>query len=492
MKIIKYLTVILALIVGITQCKLPDNVNPKRATSVPVETLFTNAEVALFNMIDDVNVNRNVLRLYVQYWNETTYFDESRYLMQDRQIPDNYVTRFYKDVLMDLKQAKEIVMEDDLGDPDGQRNKAAILDILMAQAWLTVVDGFGDLPYTEALQKKENTQPVYDDAASIYDAEIANLKAAINALGAGSSWGSADVMYFGDNGLWKKYGASLLLRVGMRLADVSPDKAKSAVQAALDAGVYTSQDEAGFLNYVGVVPHVNAIYNAYVVDNRKDYLPTNTIIDIMGNYDGANYDLGGQDPRIDNYFTLAPDTNVYIGAVAGLDGAQSYQLFSHFQDVFFEPTFPAMIIDYIEVEFWLAEAAQRSFPGVSGGAEEHYNNAITASILYWGGTQDEVDAYLALPGVAYDAANWKERIGVQKWIALYNRGVEAWAEWKRLDYPILNVPEGMTYNDIPLRFVYPYNEVLQNRDNYEAASAKIGGDKVSTPLFWDVNPSPAN
>ncbi|RLD73448.1 MAG: hypothetical protein DRI87_03905, partial [Bacteroidetes bacterium] len=355
MKIIKYLTVILALIVGITQCKLPDNVNPKRATSVPVETLFTNAEVALFNMIDDVNVNRNVLRLYVQYWNETTYFDESRYLMQDRQIPDNYVTRFYKDVLMDLKQAKEIVMEDDLGDPDGQRNKAAILDILMAQAWLTVVDGFGDLPYTEALQKKENTQPVYDDAASIYDAEIANLKAAINALGAGSSWGSADVMYFGDNGLWKKYGASLLLRVGMRLADVSPDKAKSAVQAALDAGVYTSEDEAGFLNYVGVVPHVNAIYNAYVVDNRKDYLPTNTIIDIMGNYDGANYDLGGQDPRIDNYFTLAPDTNVYIGAVAGLDGAQSYQLFSHFQDVFFEPTFPAMIIDYIEVEFWLAE-----------------------------------------------------------------------------------------------------------------------------------------
>ncbi len=181
MKIIKYLTVILALIVGITQCKLPDNVNPKRATSVPVETLFTNAEVALFNMIDDVNVNRNVLRLYVQYWNETTYFDESRYLMADRQIPDNYVTRFYKDVLMDLKQAKEIVMEDDLGDPDGQRNKAAILDILMAQAWLTVVDGFGDLPYTEALQMKENTQPVYDDAASIYDAEITNLKAAVEA-----------------------------------------------------------------------------------------------------------------------------------------------------------------------------------------------------------------------------------------------------------------------------------------------------------------------
>jgi len=487
MKIIKYLAVILALIVGITQCKLPDNVNPKRATEVPVETLFTNAQVALFNQIDLISVNLNPVRLYVQYWQQTTYFDESRYLMQDRSIPDNYVTEFYRDALMDLKRARDITLEDDQGNPDAQKNRVAILDILMAQAFLTTVDGFGDLPYTDALQLNDVVQPTYDDAAEIYSAEINNLKTALTSLGSGSNWGGADVLYAGDAGLWKKYGASLLLRVGMRLADINPALSKDAVQAAVNAGVYTSEDEAGFLQYIGIVPHVNTIYDGYVVDNRKDYLPTNTIIDIMGNYDGAQFDLGGADPRIDDYFTLAPDTNIYMGAVAGLDGAQSYQLFSHFQDVFFEPTFPAMIIDYIEVEFFLAEAAQRGGYAVSGTAEEHYNNAITASILYWNGTQEEVDAYLALPGVVYNAANWKESIGVQKWLAQYNRSVEAWAEWKRLDYPQLNIPEGMVYGDIPLRFVYPYNEKLQNQANYEAASAKIGGDFVYIPLFWDTD-----
>ena len=489
MKIIKYLAVILALIVGITQCKLPDNVNPKRATEVPVETLFTNAQLALYNHIDDVNVNRNTIRLYVQYWNETTYFDESRYLMQDRSIPDNYVTEFYRDALMDLKRAREITLEDDKGNPEGQKNRLAVLDILMAQGFLTCLDGFGDLPYTDALQLEGVIQPTYTDAAEIYSAEINNLKTALTSLGSSANWGGADVLYNGDPGLWKKYGASLLLRLGMRLADVNATLSKDAVAAAINAGVYTSEDEAGFLHYVGITPHTNAIYNAFVVDGRKDYLPTNTIIDMMANQEGMTHDLGGVDPRIDDYFTEQPEGG-YLGATAGLDGAQSYQLFSHFQDVFFEPTFPAMIIDYIEVEFFLAEAAQRGGYAVSGTAEEHYNNAITASILLWNGTQEEVDAYLALPGVAYDAAKWKERIGVQKWLALYNRGIESWAEWKRLDYPKLNVPEGMVYGDIPLRFVYPYNEVLQNRANYEAASAKIGGDLTSTPLFWDVVPTP--
>jgi hypothetical protein len=46
------------------------------------------------------------------------------------------------------------------------------------------------------------------------------------------------------------------------------------------------------------------------------------------------------------------------------------------------------------------------------------------------------------------------------------------------------------YGDIPLRYVYPYNEVLQNKANYEAAAAAIGGDETYTPIFWDVVPSP--
>jgi hypothetical protein len=211
------------------------------------------------------------------------------------------------------------------------------------------------------------------------------------------------------------------------------------------------------------------------VDNRADYLPTNTIIDLMK-------DLG--DPRLPLYFTEYEGE--YIGAIAGLDGAQSYQNYSHFQDVFFESTFPAMIIDYVEVLFLMSEAAQRGGYNTAMSAAEYYNMAVTESILYWGGTQEAADTYLA--SVPYDGANWNQSIGTQKWLALYNRGIEGWAEWRRLDYPILNIPEGMVYGDIPKRMPYPYDEVAQNGENYYNAVEKMGGtDDHRQPIFWDVN-----
>ena len=393
MKIIKYTAVILALIITVTQCKLPDNIDPKAPTEVPVETLFTNAQVALFNQVDNNSVNLNTTRLYVQYWQQTTYFDESRYLMIDRNIPDNYIVEFYRDAIMDFVEVKKVLTSEDYGgDPAQTGNKIAIVDILSAYGFQACVDHFGDLPYSEAFQAESITQPKYDDAAEIYADLINKVKTALNTLGADAgngSWGGADVMYGGDDMLWRKFGATLLMRLGMRLADVNPAASKDAVNAAISAGVYTSMDEAGYLHYIGVTPHVNDIYDSYFNDGRKDYLPTNTIIDLM---------LDLNDPRISKYFTEAPEGG-YLGAVAGLDGAQSYQLFSQFQDIFFDPTFPAMITDYIESEFLLAEAAARGGYNVSGSAEEHYNNAIRASILYWGGTDAEADAYLASAGV---------------------------------------------------------------------------------------------
>jgi hypothetical protein len=68
---------------------------------------------------------------------------------------------------------------------------------------------------------------------------------------------------------------------------------------------------------------------------------------------------------------------------------------------------------------------------------------------------------------------------------LYNRGFESWTEWRRLDYPIFNVPANKTYADIPTRFTYPVGEQTLNEANWKAASTAIGADKVNTKLFWD-------
>ncbi|MCK5840416.1 MAG: SusD/RagB family nutrient-binding outer membrane lipoprotein [Bacteroidales bacterium] len=483
MKTIKYLSIAFALILGISACELPDNVDPKRPTEVPISTLFTNAQVALVNQVDHVSVNLNISRLIAQYWQETTYFDEARYNFQDRKIPDNYTSRFYKDVLMDFKEAKRLLNGPDYGgDADEKTNMLAIIEILEVYAWHCIIDAFGDMPYFNALMGAENSTPVYDDAATVYADLLRRISNDIDVLNVNAgSFGAADLMYGGDVASWKKFGASLKLRLAMRLADVSPSEAKAAVEQAVAAGVFTSQDESGYLFYIGVVPHVNAIYNAYSVDNRKDYLPTTTIIDLM---------LGVNDPRLPLYFTLYEGE--YVGAIPGLDGAQSYNNYSHFQDRFFEATFEAIMADYVEIEFLLAEAVERGF-AVGGTAEGHYNAALEASILYWGGSETDVADYLALPEVAYGTAtgNYKQKIGTQKYIALYNRGVEAWAEWRRLDYPQFTPPEGMVYGDIPKRMPYPYDEVAQNGTNYYAAVAKMGGtDDHRQPIFWDIVPTP--
>ena len=532
MKIIKYLSLALILIIGVSQCKLPDNIDPKHPTEVPYYTLFSNALDNMVRQTESTSVNNNIQRLTVQFWQETTYFDESRYNYQDRQIPDGFASRFYKDALMDFQEARKILTDENYGgDPDVTLNELAIIDICEVYTYQLIVDVWGDMPYTYALQGPENTSPAYDDDAAIYADLIKRLRNDLASLntGVGGAFAGKDMMYNGDAAAWKKFGASLLLRVGIRLSDVDAAAAKTAVADAVAAGVFTAQSESAFLFYPGVVPHVNEINDAFR-QGRKDFLPTHTLINMMTAMDDPRMNLcfipitfayttdedgnklattlepqvaglaqqvilmyADGNVKVDLPFTaeLADTLNLFDyhwGAIAGLDGAQSYNNYSNFSDRTMDPAFEANMMDFVEVEFLLAEAAQRGF-AVSGSAEDHYNAAITASILYWWGSADAAADYLAAN--PYDGTNWKKSIGEQKWLALYNHGIEAFSEWRRLDYPILNAPEGMEYSDIPLRMPYPYNEILENTANYEAAAAAIGGDLTSTPVFWDVVPSPA-
>ena len=130
-----------------------------------------------------------------------------------------------------------------------------------------------------------------------------------------------------------------------------------------------------------------------------------------------------------------------------------------------------------------SEAAQRGY-SVGGTAATHYAAAITASILYWDGTEAEAITYLAKPGVVYSVANWKQSIGVQKWIALYNRPVTGWLEVRRLDFPVL-LPPANPDSGFPNRFPYPANEQTLNPENYTSAAEAIGKDLVETKIFWD-------
>jgi hypothetical protein len=196
------------------------------------------------------------------------------------------------------------------------------------------------------------------------------------------------------------------------------------------------------------------------------------------------------DPRLPAYFEPMAD-GTYVGGPYGY--TSPYANYSHLSAWIHDPTFPGIVMTYDEVQFYLAEAAARGFT-TPETAETYYNNGITASFEYWGLSADDAAAYIAKPEVAWATAagDWKQKIGTQAWLSFYTRGLLGYTEWRRLDYPIFNLAETVTaYNEIPIRFPYPVNEQTLNKTNYEAASAAIGGDLPSTPIFWDTEqPTP--
>jgi hypothetical protein len=455
------------------------NIEQKRPSTAPSETFFTASVKLLSDLMATPNVNTNNFRLYVQYWATTTYLQEPRYDLTSRIIPQNIWQTLYKDVIADLRESKRLTEEDELMAAETKTTMLAQIEIMEVYAWSVLVNTFGNVPYSQAMDF-QNPVPAYDDAATIYSDILERLDVALGSIADGSTgFEAADVLYDGDTDQWIKFGNSLKLKLAMLLADADNGKAKQLVEEAA-GNVFTSNADNARFPYLNSPPNNNPL-SANLNPNfstRQDYVVASAIIDKMN-------DLN--DPRMPAYFTTVDGE--YKGGNYGF--ANAYADFSHVSNPIIAPDFEALFLDYSEVEFLLAEAVERGY-AVPGSAEEHYNKAIEASIMYWGGSADDAADYLAQPEVNYATAgsNFREKIGNQKWIALYNRGMDAWTEWRKFDYPVLqppsggNVPAGLT---IPTRIIYPINEQTLNGTNRDAAAASMGGDVASTKLFWDVN-----
>jgi hypothetical protein len=466
--------------------KLEDlNKNIKDPASVPGETLFTGAQRRVFNQVVSSNVNLNNFRLFVQQWTETTYTDESNYDLTTRTTPDNLWDLFYINALKNFKESAKVIDATPVaagGDPVAKQNKLAIIEVMEVYCFDVLVETFGNIPYSDALDITKPL-PKYDDGLTVFKDLLVRLDAAIaNMDGASGSFGSADNMYHGDVALWIKFANSLKLRMGLVLADKDGVTAKTTVESAASK-VFSSNNDNAKLIYLSAAPNTNPIYIDLVASARHDFVPANTLIDAMNALN---------DPRRAFYFTQV-DTSTEAGVVkmaysGGVYGSSNdFLAYSHVADLIQTPTFPGTLFDYAEVEFLLAEAVERGYT-VGGTAEEHYNNAITASIEDWGGTAAIATSYLANPEVAYATATgtWQQKIGIQSWLAYYNRGFEAWTQWRKLDYPLLVAPVD-ALSAIPLRYTYPIEEQTLNGTNWTSASSAIGGDAVDTKLFWDLH-----
>jgi len=458
-----------------------DTVNP---TAVPAEFLFTNAQKNMVDQMVSTSVNQNVFRLFVQYWTETTYTDESNYDIATRTIPDNHWQAIYRDVLMDLKESRKVLATEtysgtaqEIADQEIIRtNKGHVIDILTAYGYYVLVDTFGDVPYTEALDIANHPLPAYDDAETIYKDLINKLNVASDALNTSyGSFGDQDLIYGGNTAKWRAFANSLRLKMAINLDDIDHTYATVQALAAVSDGIIASNSGNAALKYLAAQPNTNPIYVDVVASGRDDFVPTSTIIEQMN---------GLNDPRREMFFTQIG--GIYEGGTPG--DSNNFANFSHIGPILLEPTFEGLIMDYSEVEFLLAEAVERGI-AVGGSAEDHYNAAITASMSYWGVSAGNIATYLSQTNVAYSTAtgNWKQKIGEQAYIALYNRGFEAWTSYRRLDFPALVAPADAEESEVPKRYTYPAREETLNAVNVEAASIAIGGNTLTTKLFWDVN-----
>lgn len=530
------------------------NQNIKDPSSVSGESLFAGAQKRLVDQMTTPNVNLNNNRLWAQHWNETTYQDESNYDQVTRSIPDGHWRVMYRDVLRNLDEAAIVIEGTDNDITNAQKsNKLAIIEVLSIYAWSNLVETYGDIPYSEALDI-ENTLPAYDDASTVYKNLLVRLDAAISSMDSQTSFTSSqDLIYSGDIASWKKFANTLKLRMGMTLADVDAGLSKTTVEAAVTGGVFTSNADDANYQYSSNDPNDNPVHNNLVLSGRNDYVAAETIIDIMNDLNDprrADY----FDPNINetvgvvqsvsnsgsvttivfedaltvtpvignNAYIPVPDnpeypillgTIVAFGAnsididfvvdtpsvgddvfyamyVGAMPGKQSrYTDFSHANRTMVIPTNPGILLSYIETEFLLAEGAARGY-NVGGSAEDHYVAGITASFELWGTTG--LSEYLAQPEVDYTSAlaastsdpKWKEVIGTQAWLGLYNRTFAVYLSVRRLDYPLLTEPYAKK-SGYPTRYTYPVTEQNLNVSNYNAAASAIGGDLPITRLFWD-------
>ncbi|SFW55199.1 SusD/RagB family nutrient-binding outer membrane lipoprotein [Chitinophaga sancti] len=475
MKLFKYILWVAGIALVLTSCSKElerINKNPNEAESAQPDYLLTNGIKMNVDTYWGTDAAMETSLLYVQYWAKIQYTDPDRYIPASTNIQTVW-NNFYAQGVEDFTTLIQ------LGDTLHNPNYKAVGIIMRSWIFQVLTDLYGDVPYTQTANIEKYLTPKYDNQRDIYLGLLAELKTAAGLINTSGDAISGDVLYSGNMTKWKKFANSLRLRIALRIADQEFDAAKAVFDeiGADNSALIAANSEAAQLVYLAS-PNQNPVGKNR--ETRNDYRISKTVVDLLRSYN---------DPRLNIYAAFPKETNVILGVTNGLatDSANKLGLnkTSDVGAVFTASTAPGVIFNYAELLFIKAEAAQRGL--LSGDAADLYNQAITASLKQYNVSDADVATYLAQASVAYDATNYRKSIGEQKWLALFGEGLEGFAEWRRLDYPVLAPAyRGVLGGKIPLRLTYPSAEQALNGANYKAAVAHQGADQLVTRLWFDV------
>lgn len=508
------------------------NTNPNSATAVTPDQLLANALVVTGNNYTNYN---SYTSFFAGFWGKANgvsgYNVERGY---------NY-TSTYQQVLWtgvyDNLQDYQLIRTSAVA--SSYPNHAAIARIMQAYNYLLLVDQYGDIPYTNALQGAVNTTPAFDKADAIYRDLIVQLKGAISDINAATSAakpGSEDVVFGGGTAgmtKWKQFANSLRLRILLRQSSTSNGTLNAYVATEMAA---LQNSTEGFITtdvvvqpgYAGSSGQQNPFYNTYgfavgsaaTTSTYRFILPTNYLINLFRNNSDSR--LVQEFRPIDGTTTTYQGTNLgeplppdYLTG-STFQAALSGQPAGTFAGTFLRsPSQPTVLMLLAEHLFSKSEAETRGLL-TSGDAKTDYLNGIRASYqtTYRSGTTPaavsattESEAYLTANAgnglVDWDATTTRqtdaygfitsgtrtvskvEKILTQKWLAENTfASTEAYADYRRTSLP--NIPISLEASNpslgIPTRLLYPQVEINTNGANVAAASAGI---TQYTRLFWD-------
>jgi hypothetical protein len=402
-------------------------------------------------------------------------------------------------------------------------NLMSMMRIWKAYVFMTLVDTYGDVPYSQSGKAylEVNYFPAYDDDQAIYEDLYNELRAASAALDPAASYVPEDILYGNSSATpaataavqtakWRKLANSLLLRLGMRYSKVNQGKAAEIVSEAVDAGVMESNADDAYLRFSTV--YTNQLNQGPRTINPRYYYMAEPFVNFLKETEDprAKY-IVGKYVEPNNAPSETPDVTLtnQFGFPVGYNQntitthpdyrGTAGQGFNYSQlnfRVVGSAVAPILFVTHSQTKLLMAEAAQRGW--ISGSAQQYYEEGIRASMEEWSLypntpdvaiTEEETEAYLSQPEVAFDAGNAIEQINTQYWVSNVANGAESFANFRRSGYPVLTpnpANGGLTGGGFVRRMAYPDDESSENESSYQAAVAAIGGDNLTTRVFWDI------
>ena len=491
----------LAVALGVTACDqglTEVNRNPNAPETVSPGLLFATAAVSTLRQVRSAQeLTPTGIALWAQYLAEYQYPEMSYYQFRPS-TADAWWNTWYSGPLTDLEQAYRVT-----SDPANSRpNQTGPILVVRAFAFSTMTNMWGDIPFTEANKGDAgNFTPTYDSQQFIYDSLLKDLAAASTMMGpaAGTDFGAQDPVYGGDPVLWEKFSNSLRARLGLYLSDVDATRAATEVAGAIAAGGFESNADNAQISWPG-----DGINNNPWWDNqappagqgtRDDARASETFIDTLKSLNDPRLPVWFRPVQDETCGTVPDCTPVaaggYRGMPNGLEAGPAGNWGTRASRLSFAVTAadqPSYYMTYAEFSFIKAEAAKRGW--ISGGdvsAAQYYQEGIRASMEQWGVAEADIVAYLAEPEVVYNPVTALTQISLQKYIALFTQGYEAWVEWRRTGVPNLTPAQNArtTGGVIPRRILYPQTEQSFNNANLQAAITAQGGNELHQRLWMD-------